>query len=121
LVEPEALPVSVIAAGVAGVGFTVMVYEDGVPLIPLTVGITIMVAIIAVVPVFTAVNCGTFPEPLEAKPIAVLEFVQAKVPPTGELTKLVAATIAWFATVLFAGTVTVGIAGLGDVGVTVIV
>jgi hypothetical protein len=97
------------------------VYEDGVPLTPFTVGVTVIVAVIAVVPVFVAVNDGIFPEPLAAIPIAVLEFVQAKVPPAGVLIKLVAATAPLLVTVMFAGTVTVGVAGLGVDGVTVIV
>ncbi len=84
-----------------------------------------MVAIIAVVPTFVAVNDGTFPKPLATKPIAVLEFVQAKVAPVGVLTKFVVATIAPLVTAMFAGTVRVGTidvdvgggVGVGGIGV----
>jgi hypothetical protein len=79
------------------------------------------VAIIAAVPAFVAVKDGIFAEPLAAKPIAVLEFVQLKVPPAGVLAKLVAVTVALLITVMFAGTVTVGVPELGVVGFTVIV
>ena len=48
-------------------------------------------------------------------PIAVLEFVQEVVPPEGEVVKLVIARIALSQTIIFAGTVTVG------VGFTVII
>jgi hypothetical protein len=80
-----------------------------------------MVAIIAVAPVFVAVNDGIFPEPLAAKPIAVLEFVQVNEPPAGELAKFVVATEPLLSKVLFAGTVTVGVPGVGAFGFTVIV
>jgi hypothetical protein len=80
-----------------------------------------MVAIIAVAPVFVAVNDGIFPVPLAPKPIAVLEFVQVNEPPAGELAKFVVATEPLLSTVLFAGTVTVGVPGVGAVGFTVIV
>jgi hypothetical protein len=74
-----------------------------------------MVAVIGAVVVFVAVNAGTFPVPFIPNPILVSEFVQVKLPPEGVLTKFVAATAALLQTVIFAGTVTVG------VGFTVIV
>ena len=88
-----------------------------------TVGVTVMVAIIALAPVFAAVNDGTFPDPLAARPIAVFEFVQANEPPTGELAKAVAAKRSPFVFVIFAGTVTVGrtIIGVIGVGSTIVV
>ena len=94
---------------------TVIVYVDGVPRKPFTVGVTVIVAVIGDAVVFVAVNAGTFPVPLAAKPIAVLLLVHANVPPAGVLVKLVAATLPLLHTVMFAGTVTVG------VGSTVIV
>jgi hypothetical protein len=39
-------------------------------------GVTVIVAVIGVLVVFTAVNVGRFPLPEAAKPIAVFEFVQ---------------------------------------------
>ena len=46
--------------------------------------------------------------PLAAKPIAGFEFVQAKVPPVGVLTKVVAATLALLQATTLEGTETVG-------------
>ncbi len=74
-----------------------------------------MVADIGVVPAFVAVNDGILPVPLDANPMAVLEFVQAKVPPPGVLTKFVAVTELLLQTEIFEGTVTL------ETGITVIV
>ncbi len=98
-----------------GVGLTVIVYVDGVPVQPLTVGVTDIVAVIGSVPVFVAVNDAMFPVPLEAKPIAVFEFDHVYDPPVGTLVKVVAGMEFPLQTVIFAGTETVG------VGFTVIV
>ena len=92
-----------------GVGFTVIVYEDIVPTQLFTVGVTAIVAVIFVVPVFVAVNEAMSPDPLAANPIAVLVFVQVNVPPAGTLTKVVAGIVALLQTEIFAGTVTVGV------------
>jgi len=92
-----------------GVGLTVMVYVDGVPAQLLTVGVTVIVAVIGEVPEFVAVNVGMFPEPLEARPILVLEFVQVRVPPEGTVGQLVPGTLPVLQTTTFAGTVTVGV------------
>jgi hypothetical protein len=73
------------------------------------------VATIAVVPILVAVNEGISPEPLAAKPIDVLEFVQVKVAPVGVLAKFVAATEIPLTTEIFVGTVTVGTVGVGGV------
>lgn len=59
-----------------GVGFTVIVYVELVPRQLLAVGVTIIVADIGLVPVLVAVNDAMLPDPLAAKPIALLEFVQ---------------------------------------------
>ena len=53
-------------------------------------GVTVIVAAIAALVELTAVKAGTFPVPLAAKPIAVLEFVQVYVAPEGVLEKLLA-------------------------------
>ena len=50
---------------------------EGAPPQLLTVGTTVMVADIGVVPLFVAVKEGTSPEPLAGRPMAVLEFVHA--------------------------------------------
>ena len=47
-----------------GVGFTVMVKLDGVPAQPLTVGVTVIVAVIGAEVVLVAVNPGRLPAPL---------------------------------------------------------
>jgi len=98
-----------------GEGFTVIVYVDGVPVHPLTVGVTVIVLLMADDPVFEAVNDGTLPVPLETSPILVFEFVHENDPPVGVLVKFVAVTDALLHTVIFEGTETVG------VGFTVIV
>jgi hypothetical protein len=61
-----------------------MVYVVGVPVHPFADGVTVIVALIGDVVVFEAVNEGTSPEPLVARPIAVLLFVHVNdVPLTG--------------------------------------
>lgn len=98
-----------------GVGLTVIVYVEGVPIQLFTVGITIIVAVILDVLVFVAVKVGIFPVPIAAKPTAVLEFDHVNVPPAGKLIKLDAGTVPLLQTTMLAGTVTNG------VGLTVIV
>jgi len=58
-----------------GLGFTVIVYADGVPVQLFTVGVTVMVAMMGEVPVLVAVNEGIFPVPLKASPNAEFELV----------------------------------------------
>ena len=77
--------------------------------------VTVIVAEIGAVPILVAVNDAILPEPLAARPIAVLELVHVKVPPEGVLVKLVAATVPLLQTEILAGTVTEG------VGLTVMV
>ena len=71
---PAHCTIGVIAVTV-GLGFIVIVNVIGVPLQPLKIGVTVMVAEIAVLPALVAVNDGKFPEPLAPKPMAVLELV----------------------------------------------
>ena len=63
-----------------GVGFTVIVKFCGVPaqVVPALVydGVTVMVAVMAVVPALVAVKLGILPDPLAPKPTAVLLFDQ---------------------------------------------
>jgi hypothetical protein len=92
-----------------GVGFTVMVKLDGVPAQPLTVGVTVIVAVMGAVVVLVAVKLGRLPVPLAANPIAGSEFVQKKLPPVGVLTKIGGFTTTLLHTVMFVGTVTVGV------------
>lgn len=58
-----------------GVGLTVMVYVAAGPLHPFAVGITVIVAVIFVVPVLIAVNVGMLPVPFAAAPIDGLLLV----------------------------------------------
>ncbi len=74
-----------------------------------------MVAEICAVPVFVAVNDAIFPDPLDARPIAVFEFVHVQDPPVGVVAKVVAGMTSFLQTVILDGTETVG------VGFTVIV
>ena len=61
-----------------------MVNVVGVPAHPFAVGVTVTVAVIGEVVALIAVNEGISPEPLVARPIAVLLLVQVNVvPPTG--------------------------------------
>ena len=63
-----------------GLGFTVMIKFCGVPVqvAPALVydGVTVMVAVIGVVPALVAVKLGMLPDPLAPKPTAVLLFDQ---------------------------------------------
>jgi hypothetical protein len=59
-----------------GVGLTVIVNVCGVPEQPFAVGVTIMVAITGVDPVFVVVNAAILPVPLPDNPMLVLSFVQ---------------------------------------------
>ena len=63
------------------VGLTVIVNVVGVPVHPLAVGVTVIVAVIGDVVAFVAVKEGILPEPLAARPIAVLLLVQVNVVP----------------------------------------
>ena len=92
-----------------GVGFTVIVKIDAVPAQPLTVGVTVIVAMMGAVVVLVAVKLGMLPVSLAAKPIVGSEFVQEKLSPLGLLTKIGGLTTALLHTVMFAGTVTVGV------------
>lgn len=74
--------------GAIGLGFTVMTKLWPGPAQPL-VGVTVMVAVIGEVPVFSAVKLGMLPLPLAANPIAVLLFVHVKLVPATELLKAI--------------------------------
>lgn len=98
-----------------------MVYVEGVPGHPPTVGVTVMVDVMAAVVALVAVKLEIFPVPFAAIPMAVFELVQAKVPPAGVLVNAVAATVPLAQTTTFAGTVTVGTTGSVTVDVAVAV
>ena len=81
-------------------GLTVMVNVIGVPLqfTPplLNTGVTVIVAVTALVVLFTAVNDGIFPVPLAAKPMDVVLLTQLKLtdPPVALVVKLTAVVAA---------------------------
>jgi hypothetical protein len=52
-----------------------MVYTDAGPTQPFSVGITVIVDVFVVKPLFIAVKLGTSPTPFAAKPIVGSEFV----------------------------------------------
>jgi len=59
------------------IGFTVMVNVMGAPVQPDgVVGVTVIVAVVALVSVLLVVNDGIFPVPLAAKPMDGLLFTQ---------------------------------------------
>jgi hypothetical protein len=79
---PAALQIVFVAAVVTvGAGFTVTVNVAGVPVHPFTDGVTVMVAVMGKVVALLTVNDGTSPDPLAARPMAVLLFVQVNVVP----------------------------------------
>ena len=80
----------------------------------MTVGVTVIVALMGDVPVLVAEKLPILPVAAAARPIAVLLFIQVKVPPEGILEKITAFTIPPLQTYILDGTVTVG------VGLTVI-
>ena len=59
-----------------GWGLTVMTYDELVPGQPFRLGVTLMVPVIAVLPLLVLVKPSTLPAPAAARPIAVLVFVQ---------------------------------------------
>ena len=82
-----------------GVGFTVIVKETDAPVQPFAVGVTVIVATTAVVPLFVAVNEAIFPVPLPANPIEGLLFVQLNVVPLTEPVNMMALVDALLQTV----------------------
>jgi hypothetical protein len=81
----------------------------GVPGQPLAAGVMVMVAVIGAEVAFAAVNDGMFPDPLAARPMAVLLFVQVKVVPLTGPDKVVEVTLAPLQCVWFGTVVTVGV------------
>lgn len=64
-----------------GVGFTVYVYVVGAPLHPLALGVMVIVDVTGLAVVLIALNDEIFPDPVDARPMDELEFVQLKVVP----------------------------------------
>ena len=73
-----------------GVGLTVMVNDTGRLIQPSCVFVTWILETIGTFVAFVAMKAGRLPVPLAAaRPIEVLELVQLKVPPAGELAKVI--------------------------------
>jgi hypothetical protein len=72
-------------------------------------GVMVMVAVIGPDVAFVAVNVGMFPDPLAARPMAVLLFVQVNVVPLTGPDREVAVTLAPLQCVWFGTAVTVGV------------
>lgn len=66
---------------------TVMVNVWAVPTQPAAEGVTVIVAVTGLAPVFTAVNAGISPLPPGDRPMLVFVFVQAKAVPLTEPAK----------------------------------
>ena len=77
-----------------GVGFTVIVNENGDPVHPFADGVTVMVATIADVPALVAVNEGISPFPLAVSPMDGWSLVHAKVVPATGPPKVMAVVVA---------------------------
>lgn len=88
---------------------------EGVPEQPFADGVTVILPAMGTGPELVAVNEGTFPFPLAAKPMAVLLLTQLKVLPVVGLVKTEAGTVTPLQIAKLVGTTTVG------VGLTVIV
>ena len=70
-----------------------MVKLDVGPVHPLAVGVIVIVPLIEDVPVLVAVKGGISPDPLAARPIAMLLFVHVKVVPVTGPAKVVVGTV----------------------------
>ena len=73
--------VAVFEVVTTGVGFIVITYTSAKPAQVPAVGVTVILAVIGVVPELVAVNDGTLPVPLTPNPIFVFELVQLNVTP----------------------------------------
>ena len=73
-----------------GKGVTVIVKDTGTPGQPLAVGVTVIVAVTGVDPVFVAIKDEMFPEPFAARPMEVLLFVQLNMVPLTAPEKFIA-------------------------------
>lgn len=92
----------------AGVGDTLTVKERAAPR-QVAVGVTVITAVLVVVPLLVAVNEGiAAPDPDAAKPTDVLELVQVKVVPESVLLNGNAPAVAPLHTVVLAGSIAVG-------------
>ena len=76
-----------------GIGFIVIENVIELPVQPLAIGVTVIVATTGILDVLVAVKEGILPVPLAAKPIEVSLLVQLNVVPDTEPEKLIAATV----------------------------
>ena len=99
----------------SGIGLTAIVNILGVPVQPLKVGVTVIVAVVTAAPLVVATNEGISPVPLAANPIAVLLLLQLYTVPATAPLKLMAVVLLLLHKVWSTGCATLGI------GLTVIV
>ena len=112
LTEPVVVPLQTVWSGgslTVGVGFTVKVKDWGVPVHPLAVGVTVMVAMIGLLVELVAANDAILPLPLAASPMAVLLFVQLNAVPETVSLKLTEPVVVPLQTVWSGGSLTVGV------------
>jgi hypothetical protein len=98
-----------LTAVTVGVGLTVIVKLDVVPVQPLAVGVIVIVALMDDVVALVAVNDGMSPDPLAARPMAALLFVHVNVVPETGPTKVVTGTVAPLQKLWLLTAVTVGV------------
>jgi hypothetical protein len=98
-----------VIAVIVGVEFTVIVKANAGPVTPFAVGVTVIVATTGEAPAFVAVKLAMFPEPLAARPIEVVLFVQLNVVPDTAPLNVTAVVAAPLATVWFETAATVGV------------
>lgn len=92
-----------------GVGYTVMVKEEVVPVHPLAVGVMVMVAVTIPVVRFTAVKDGISPVPEAARPMEGVLFTQLKVVPATGPSTVMSVEVLLLQTVLLVMVFTVGV------------
>ncbi len=109
VVDASLHKVSSLGASTVGVGFTVMVKVSDIPEQLFAVGLTSIVAVTALVPVFVAVKLDISPVPLDANPILVSSFVQLYVVPVTSPVKVTAVVDASLHKVSSLGASTVGV------------
>ena len=92
-----------------GVGFTAMVKDCAVPVHPFAEGVTLIVAVTIDVPELVPVNAAMFPEPLAARPMEVVLFVQLSALPATVPEKFTAPVDVLLQILWSEGSLTVGV------------
>lgn len=85
--------VKLLRAFTVGSGLTVIVNVFGVPVQPFNEGVTVIVAVKAVLPVLVSVKGFMFPVPIAGRPILVFELFQVNTVPDSEPLKVMASGV----------------------------